>query len=150
MNSELDSVELIPASDDDYEFSFQVKKLALGKLITRVFGWNEDFERDYHLKQWLQKRPFIIQLDGTPIGTMSVVEIEGDMEISQFFILPEYQNKGTGSRLLQMVLRRADMIKKTVKLSVLKGNRVKDLYRRHGFELVGHDDKFYYMERKPQ
>jgi len=94
MNPEL--IKITQATENDYEFSYQVKKAAEGELIRKVFGWDETFQRTFHRKDWTEKRPNIIRYDGKPIGTLAVIEGDGRLELGQFFILPEHKNKGIG------------------------------------------------------
>ncbi|MCK5035427.1 MAG: hypothetical protein KAS73_06015 [Candidatus Sabulitectum sp.] len=46
MNEEL--IVLSPVTDEDIEFSYQVKKAAEGELILSTFGWDEALQRDFH------------------------------------------------------------------------------------------------------
>ncbi len=142
-------IELIPAEESLREFSYQVKKATEGEYIIQVFGWDEKVERDFHTKAWQQQKPDIITHDGKPIGTIATIESENGIEIGQFFILPEYQNKGIGTHLLKTILDKADRVGQVTTLRFLKNNPVKTLYVRCGFEIVGSDGTFYYMELKP-
>jgi len=148
MNAEL--IELSPASDEDIEFSYDVKKAAEGELIRRTFGWDETFQRDFHRKDWTGNRPSIITLGGEPVGTIAIVEGDGHVEVGQFFILPSYQNRGIGSTVLRRALQKADKDNMVVRLAFLSGNRAESLYRRTGFHLVRQTETHSYMERRPQ
>lgn len=141
------TVEVVPAADGDCEFSYQVKKAAEGELIREIFGWNEEFQRRYHVREWTERRPEIITLGGRPVGTVAVREEAGGLEIGQFFILPEYQNRGIGGEVLERVLQEADRRGLPVGLSLLEGNRCESLYRRHGFKPVARTDKLLRMQR---
>ena len=143
-------IQLVPASDADCEFSYQVKKAAEGDLIHRVFGWNEAFQRDFHRNEWTHRRPGMIRLGGKRIGTIAVIEGSGCIEIGQFFILPEYQNRGIGTQLLREVLRRADAKGVPARLAVLQGNRAEALYQRNGFRCVRQSQTHRYLEREPR
>ena len=143
-------ISVSPATEHDREFSFQVKKAAEGELIAAVFGWNEEFEREFHANEWRDKRPDIIRYDGTPVGTIRTRVEEGCLHIGQFFILPEYQNRGIGSYLLGAALGKADHAGITARLAFLEGNRAESLYRRFGFEVLARRDKFCHMERRPR
>ena len=90
-------IKLIPAEESHREFSYQVKKAAEGDYITQLWGWDEKAQRDFHTSDWQQKRPSIILYDNKPIGTIYILENDDYIQIGQFFILPEYQNKGIGS-----------------------------------------------------
>jgi len=143
-------IGLRPARDEDREFSYQVKKLAEGHLVRRFFGWNEQAQREFHAREWDARRPCIIEHGCEPIGTLSVTQEEGALRVGQFFILPQYQGKGIGSYLLQIVLATADGDGQTLRLAFLKGNRARQLYERFGFRVVREDDTFSFMERKPE
>lgn len=144
-----DLIKISQATEEDYEFSYQVKKAAEGDLIRQVFGWDEAFERAFHLKDWTQNRPSIIRYNGIPIGTLLETETDGRLGIGRFFILPEYQNKGIGTFLLQSLLQKADESGMIVQLAYLKGNRAESLYSRNGFQLVRQTETFCYAERQP-
>lgn len=140
---------LIPGEESHREFSYRVKKTAEGEYIAQIWGWDENFQRDFHAKDWQQKRPEIILYDSRPIGTISKTENEDYVEIRQFFILPEYQRQGIGSYLLKSILDRADRSDRIARLAFLKNNPVGSLYKRHGFQIIDEMDNFYLMERKP-
>ena len=142
-------ITLAPGTDDDYEFSYRVKKAAEGEYIRRIWGWDEALQRDYHKKHWKEKRQNIISYKDKPIGTLSVNQDEGCLEIGQFFILPEYQNRGIGSCLLERILRKADKAGRVSRLTFLKGNPVASLYKRNGFYLVKETATHCFMEREP-
>jgi GNAT superfamily N-acetyltransferase len=148
MNDE--SIVISAASDDDYEFSYRVKKAAEGDLIGRTFGWDEAFQREFHNRQWTESRPSIIRLDGSAIGTVALAEGDGCVEIGQFFILPEYQNRGIGSSILLRALQRADEVNIVARLTLLSGNRAEALYRRNGFRPVEQTETLVHMERRPR
>jgi GNAT superfamily N-acetyltransferase len=141
-------IRLIPADETHNEFSYQVKKAAEGEYIVSMFGWDEDVQRGFHDKAWQEQRPDVITYDGKLIGTIATIESEDCIEVGQFFILPEYQNKGIGTYLLKSILVKADQLGRNVTLKFLKNNRVKSLYVKNGFRLVDTNEIFHYMERK--
>src|SRR4030042_5002082 len=143
-------LKTVPAADSHREFSYQAKKAAEGDYITQIWGWDEVLQRKLHEEAWQQKHPSIILYDGKAIGTIYVLETDGFIEIGQFFILPEYQNKGIGSYLLKNILAKADRLPRISKLACLKNTPAISLYRRHGFEIVREQEMFYFMERKPE
>jgi len=83
-------IKLTPADESHRELSYQVRKVAYGDYITRIWGWDEDVQRDFHAKEWEENKPELILYDSTPIGTIIIVRNEGNLEIRQFIILPEY------------------------------------------------------------
>jgi GNAT superfamily N-acetyltransferase len=144
-----DQIELRLASDDDLEFTYQVKKAAEGDLVRTIYGWDEVVQRDYQKKDFMTKRPSLIVVDGLPVGTVALVETGGCLEVGQLFILPEYQNQGIGTCVLDCAIRLAEEKRIPTRLAYLRGNRAEALYRRHGFELTGHTETHRFMERPP-
>ena len=142
-------IKLIPPDETHKEFSYQVKKAAEGEYIALMFGWDEKIQRGFHAKAWQRQKPDIITYEGKPIGTIATIESEDCVEIGQFFILPDYQNKGIGTHLLKSILDKADLLSKNVKLCFLKNNPAKSLYLRNGFQVVHTDESLLYMERNP-
>jgi GNAT superfamily N-acetyltransferase len=143
-------IQIIPAEESHREFSYQVKKAAEGDYITLLWGWDEKAQRDFHTSDWQQKRPAIILYDSQPIGSIYILESENYIEIGQFFILPEYQNKGIGSHLLKRILDKAEQSGRITKIAYLINNPVASLYKRSGFEITEVHDVYCHMERKPQ
>ena len=150
MNTMIDYslIKLIPADETYREFSYQVKKAAEGEYITSMFDWDEDVQRSFHARAWQQQNPDIITYDGKLLGTIATIESEDCIEIGQFFILPDYQNKGIGTHLLKNILDKADQLGRNVTLKFLKNNPVKSLYIRNGFRVVDTNEILYYMERQ--
>jgi putative hydrolase of the HAD superfamily len=146
---DLSSIKLIPADESHREFYSTVKKEAYGEYITRVWGWDEQKERDFQAKDWQEKRPAIITYGGKPIGTIYVKKDENYIEIGQFYILPEYQKQGIGSHVLKAILDNADRTGRIVKLMYLGINPAASLYARMGFKVAGTEEPFIMAERKP-
>jgi GNAT superfamily N-acetyltransferase len=142
-------VTVVPATEDEREFSYQVKKAAEGAYIAAIWGWDEDFQRAFHAKEWQERRPDVILYQGTRVGTIYVREEEGILLIRQFFLLPAYQNRGIGSQLLRRAMALADSQGLVSRVAFLQGNRVESLYRRFGFRSTTQRDHYCFMERVP-
>ena len=56
-------LSLRAASDTDQEFAFRVKQAAFGAYVERVWGWDDDFQRRFHDRDWRLHRPVIITVD---------------------------------------------------------------------------------------
>ena len=88
----------------------------------------------------------IMELDGRPIGILKVERIDTHIQLHQLFILPEYQNRGIGSRLLEDLLAEARRIGLPVRLRVLRVNPAKNLYERYGFRVTSEEPERFYMQ----
>ncbi len=84
----------------------------------------------------------IILYDRKPIGVVKfgVVSLKGttkSLHIRQFQIMPKYQSKGIGSKVLKVVKKRALQLCLPITLNVLLKNPARALYLRHGFQVEG-------------
>ena len=136
-----------PATAADLAFAFDVKRAALGAYVAQTWGWDEAFQRAFHVADWAAHRPDIVELDGTPVGTIEVVEHPYHVYLGEFYLLPDYQRRGIGTALLGRALARADDRRVPARLQFLKVNPVRSLYERHGFRITSESATHYFAER---
>ncbi|MBR4083173.1 MAG: GNAT family N-acetyltransferase [Lachnospiraceae bacterium] len=135
-------------TEQDYDFIYQVKKEAYKKYVEMNFGgWDEEQQQEF-FKQFIEtykEGAYIITFQGTDIGFYNDCETEGTYEIGNICILPEYQNRGIGTVILQDVLEKyAD---REIRLQYFKQNPVGRLYERLGFQQCG-ETPYHYQMRK--
>ncbi|HVI91609.1 MAG TPA: GNAT family N-acetyltransferase [Dongiaceae bacterium] len=136
-------------SDDDFTFSFRVKRAALGPYIAEHWGWDEDFQKRMHAERFRQKPLFGIDCSSQRIGTLSLMLVDEHLRFGEFYLWPDQQRKGIGSRVLRHCISLADQAGRSLRLEYLKWNPVGSLYERYGFKVIGDSDIHWYMERKP-
>jgi len=140
-------IHLRPATELDSDFCYKVKKDALGNYVAQVWGWDEEFQRDFHRRYFELAHPDVIVYQGADIGTFEVIEYEDHLHIGEFYILPPFQRRGIGAILLQQVLQDATAKFLPVRLEVLKVNPAQSFYKRHGFVISGQKEHHFLMER---
>ena len=144
----MESVVLRQATLEDSEFVFLVKKAALGEYIAQTWGWDEAFQRAFHLKEYEPEKTQIIVHKGQDVGWMLVSESDSEFDLQEIYILPAHQRLGIGSRLIRLVLADAEQKRKPVRLQVLRVNpKARRLYELLGFRLIGESDKYYLMQK---
>ena len=137
-------------SDGDFTFSFAVKRAALGPYIIERWGWDEQFQAQRHAERLEEKLLFAIERTGQRIGTVSLMSVDDHLRFGEFYLWPDQQRKGTGTRILQHCMSLADRAGRALRLEYLKWNPVGRLYQRHGFKMIGESDIHWYVEREPQ
>jgi GNAT superfamily N-acetyltransferase len=140
---------LLPQSEQALRFSFEVKRAAMGPYIAERWGWDEALQMQTHQAHFGEKPFFKIVLDGRDVGIVSVMRLHGHIRFGEFYLLPDCQGKGLGTRVLQHCLFLADEQGLPVRLEHLKWNPVGSLYRRNGFAVVGETEIHWFMERTP-
>jgi ribosomal protein S18 acetylase RimI-like enzyme len=142
-----EKIELRPATPQDSEFAYTLKKAALGEYVARIWGWDETFQREFHEREFNPEGTEIILRDGRHVG-LARIEREADhIYVRHLYIVPEAQNQGIGSHIVQEVLKEASKKKVPVRLHVLKVNEpAVTFYEKHGFRVVGETRTHYRME----
>ncbi len=134
------------AIQDDYEAAYKIKKNALQSYVEKTWGWNEEFQRNYHKKHFEPKNLKIIEVESKPIGSLKIINKKNHIFLSELFIIQKYQSMNIGSRVINDYIKNSFAERKTVKLQVLKINeRAVKLYKRLGFEIYEEDNVYYKM-----
>lgn len=139
-----------PATDADTEFARTVHHTAYYDVIVQQFGsFNEKMQDDFFFKSWKPETHEILLSDGIEAGYISIEYFPDHIVAHELVLLPEFQGKGIGSKLLKEVLEEAKIKHIPVQLRVLKKNIAQDLYRRLGFKDIGENETHIHMEVKP-
>jgi ribosomal protein S18 acetylase RimI-like enzyme len=134
------------ATEDDLQLAYDIRKNALGDYVRQTWGWNEDWQWAYHLKDFDPKILSIIECDDIPVATVEEVILDDMVLVSGIYIINDYQSMGIGKDLMDDIILRAKKINKPVKLQVLKVNqRAKEFYLRLGFEVYDETETHYRM-----
>jgi ribosomal protein S18 acetylase RimI-like enzyme len=132
------AVALRPARPADSEFCYQLHKAAMGDYVAAIWGWDEQRQRDFHTRGFAPGRWQIITANGADAGMLDVEYRPGEIYLGRIEILPDYQGRGIGSRLINALLDEAAQKGQDLVLEVLTVNhRAYALYQRLGLREVG-------------
>jgi len=140
-------VSLRPATPEDVEFAYHVSRETMRGHALATFGaWNEEEARQRCSRNISAGFTQIIELGGVQIGIYVVERAPDHVQLLQIFILPDYQRRGIGSRLIERLLAEARAASLPLRLRVLRVNPAFALYRRMGFQVVQETPERYFME----
>jgi Acetyltransferases len=132
---------------DGAETVYALKKAALGPHVVPKWGWDDAAQRALVEEKWRTKTFFAIVRDGHTVGIIAIDEDGEDcLEVSEFYIAPQYHGRGIGSAVLAQVLEQARARGRKVRLQCLKWNPACRLYLRHGFRVASETDSHLHME----
>ena len=141
--------ELVPITEQDYDFIYNLKKNVYMKYVEEIWGWDEEAQKGYfkNFIETYKNNTYLIKLDNKVIGFYNDEYLEnGDYEVGNICIIPEYQGKGIGTKILKDML---ELHKdKNINIQYFKQNPVGNLYKRLGFEENGETDYHYQMIRR--
>ena len=154
------SVSLHLAQPKDEPFLFEVyASTRLNEMA--AWGWDAAQQQAFLQMQFAaqhrtyplappQNYYWIIRLNDRPIGRMIILRTDEEIRLASIVLLPEYQNAGIGTLLIQDLLAEAAAVGKPVWLHVLRSNvAAARLYERLGFVKIGEDDSHFQMEWRP-
>jgi len=131
------TIELRPVTPADSEFCFQVHKAAMGDYITAIWGWDEQRQRGFQDRSFNPDRWQIITADGADVGMIDVERRPTEIYLARIEILPGYQGRGIGTRLISALIDEAGQSGQDLVLEVLTVNhRAQALYQRLGMTEV--------------
>lgn len=130
---------------DDFDFLWRLHNAALKEYVEKTRGWDENRQRRLFAESFDTNNGEIIVVKGADAGYLWTIVKETEMLLVSIRILPEHQNSGIGTKVIEDILTKS---KKPVRLQVLKINPAQNLYKRLGFEKVGETETHFLMKTK--
>lgn len=143
----IEPITLRKYTDNDYKFVYEVKKNAYKKYVEQCWGsWIEEDQQRYfeNFINQVKENAYIIQYDNQDIGFYNGEILDnGNYEVGNICIVPKYQGKGIGTKILKDILKKYNGTE--IEIQYFKQNPVGILYERLGFEKSGETDFHYQM-----
>jgi len=145
-------ITLRPAQRTDEAWLEGVRRAAYQDLFKATWGgWDETRHRRHFEESWRRGHISIIESDGVSVGMVQVFDGADTVEVGEIQILPRYQNRGIGRRVLVDVIDAAHKIGKRVLLSLgLKNDGAYRLYGSLGFHELSRSDTHIHMSCVPE
>jgi len=148
----VESLEFVrrPGTQADAEFLFDCMKGALGPYVIATYGvWDERWQRDHFTRTTDPEAHEILEIAGSPVGCVLVQEDEAYVDLHRVLLLPPFQSRGIGTRVVRQVLSSARSRGKQTRLQVFRVNPARRLYERLGFAVVSQTKTHYIMLAPP-
>jgi len=126
---------------EDIDFLLELRKKSMTKHLAKAKIKQTNEQHLERIKEHYYQSHIILR-DRKPIGVIKfgVTALNGttkSLHIRQLQILPKYQGKGIGSKVLSVVKKKALQLQLPITLNVLLKNPARGLYLRHGFQIEG-------------
>lgn len=145
----IEHITLRKYTNNNYRFVYQVKKNAYKKYVEECWvDWVENDQQKYfeNFINQVGENAYIILYDNKDIGFYNGEVLEnGNYEVGNICIVPEYQGKGIGTKLLKGILEKYNDT--DIEIQYFKQNPAGALYKRLGFEESGETNFHYKMIR---
>ena len=153
------AVALRPAQPEDADFQFAVYASTRASEMALV-SWSADkkqvflemqfgAQRQHYSRYYPEAEYSIILGDHVPVGRLIVNRAAGEILLIDIALLPEHQNGGIGTGLIQELMAEAREAGRRLRLHVETFNPALRLYERLGFTRVAEMGLYYEMEYGP-
>ncbi|MCS7459128.1 GNAT family N-acetyltransferase [Paenibacillus doosanensis] len=107
------------------------------------------FRQKSYASRYAEAKPQLVMQDGRRIGVLLVARETGFIVLVDIALLPDAQNRGTGTALLQLLQEEAQASGRPILLHVQSASRAKSLYERLGFRTTKAEGVYDEMQWKP-
>lgn len=139
------SISFRKADQEDIYFLLALRKRTMD---AHLLDAGLETSEAYHLariKEHYQDSNIII-CNEQVIGLIKLSVLSKSVHIRQIQVLPEFQNRGIGVKVIELVQQHAAKLKLPITLNVLLKNPAKNLYLRQGFKVIGQNDLEYQLK----
>jgi len=152
------ALALRPAAPEDYEDLVRVYASTRAAELAQVTWWDDAMKLDFCRQQYdAQKREYeehfpdteydVILLEGRAVGRLWVGRDERDIRLLDIALLPEAQNRGVGTALLNRLMEESKRTGKRLRHMVFILNKdALRFYERLGFEIFEDVGGYQHME----
>ena len=159
--SSSDAVSLRRVTDADHEFLVAVYHSTRAPELAQVdwdnsqkdafVRWQYERQKEVYDARYPDARYDVILVDGVPAGRIWVGADEKQIRLLDIALLPEFQNRGVGTKLLKQLMDEATNSRKALRhmVFVLNDNAYR-FYERLGFETIEDLGGYKHMEWRPE
>lgn len=137
------------AAVDDYSWLEELRRQAYRDLFFATWGAWDEARHKRHFSNFLtQGNILIVRSEQANVGIIQMSESPDRFTIEEIQILPLYQGKGLGTKLIQDAIAKAQRLNKDVYLSLgLHNKKAYRLYSRLGFQEYKKTETHFYMRK---
>jgi ribosomal protein S18 acetylase RimI-like enzyme len=134
-----------PVIEGDRASLWQAYQEALRSHIEEIWGWDEDWQRAYFDKALLDASTHIVEVGGQFAGYVQL-DLGAEVYLRMLILLPAFQSRGIGARLLGELLAASQARGSTMFLRVFRTNgQARQFYEREGWVVATDEGDFVLM-----
>lgn len=134
------------AVPNDFEFVKYIHHETLREYVEPLWGWDEKYQDEQIREMFVPEKFFIVQVQNKDVGILVTEDKGTDIFLASISIIPSFQRKGLGKKIVLDVMKKAEAENKYVSLQVLRTNHLaKKLYLGLGFKPAGETEFSYQL-----
>jgi GNAT superfamily N-acetyltransferase len=127
----------------------ELRAVVLRPSLERLDRYDDDRVRHRFLSTWAPERTGVLDGPSGAVGSLALRPADDGLWLEHFYLAPDLQGRGLGTRVLRAVTAHADRSGTVLRLDVLRGSDARRLYERHGFVLDHEDPVDVFLRRDP-
>jgi len=150
------SLSLRLVGPEDEQFLFTVYASSRSNELESL-GWNADQIREFLQMQYAAQERFleseyrraddrIIMMNGEPVGRLLVERRDHEIRCIDVALLPQFRNRGIGSRLFAQLQSESSRTGKPLRIQVIRFSPAVALFERLGFVRTSETGTHFQME----
>ena len=137
-----------PACAGDLAALTELRLSVMAESFNRIGRFDPDRARAWFAETYRPETTRLIRVGGAMAGCVALYPTEpGTLKLEHFYLAPDWQGRGLGTAVLDVLLAEADAAGARGILTVLRESDARRLYERRGFVETGRDDLDVYMAR---
>jgi ribosomal protein S18 acetylase RimI-like enzyme len=133
-----DPVNLRPPANGEEADLFAIHRAVFRPHIERIWGWDEEWQKANFSRELASATTSVIQVDSVTAGYLQSRDEGSRIYVQNIALLPAFQGKGLGTRLMKELQAKAALRGVPLELSVFRGNDpARRFYERLGFRETG-------------
>lgn len=132
------------AVTEDKPFLLELRKSSMDDHLNKAGIVLTDNQHNERINEFYSDSN-IIYMNNNKIGLIKLGVFSDRLHIRQFQLLPSFHNKGIGTNVLKLVIKKAKERQLSITLNVLLDNPALKLYQRNGFIIESQTQLEYQM-----
>ncbi len=129
---------------EDIDFLLLLRKKSMNQHLKKAGIVMDNADHLARIEEFFSDSHIILH-NRKPVGLLKLGVMKTSLHIRQFQILPDYQGRGIGTLVINVVKKRALQLCLPISLNVLIDNPARALYLRHGFQIKNKNKLEYQM-----
>lgn len=123
------------ATNDDYDWLWNVKRLTMRPYVEQTWGtWDDSAQERFFRRHFNPHTLQVIVVTGRDAGLLDLEREPDSLFLANIQLHPDFQNRGLGAAVMRTVMETARTLRLPLRLQVLKANqRALGFYARLGF-----------------
>jgi GNAT superfamily N-acetyltransferase len=137
---------IVATTSNDLDELINIRIVAMKSSLEKIGRFDIERAKKRLVNSFDAKYTKKITVDNALIGFYALRPVDNYLKLDHLYIIPEYQEKGIGSKIIASIISEGAELNKNIKLCALIDSEANNFYVKHGFILTKKDEFDNYYE----